>query len=90
VVTSESKKNRCVGVFQSIHCVMKLESLLEEEKIWCDIVPVPREISSDCTMGLVFNCSDLEKIREKALSSGGPPRGVFRLSDGKFESLDVP
>ena len=39
---------RCLLVFQSIHQVMKAEKLLKTEGIEIDLIPMPREISSDC------------------------------------------
>jgi hypothetical protein len=39
---------KCVIIFESIHRVMKAEKLLKGKGIEIDLIPVPREISSDC------------------------------------------
>lgn len=43
---------KCVFVFESIHRVMKAEKLLKREGIKIDLIPVPREISSDCGVAI--------------------------------------
>ncbi|MEA1921159.1 MAG: DUF3343 domain-containing protein [Pseudomonadota bacterium] len=50
-------------IFHSIHNVMLAEELLLKADISVDMVPVPREISSDCGMSLACCLSDLDKIR---------------------------
>jgi hypothetical protein len=42
----------CVIIFGSIHRVMKAEKLLKRKGLTVDIIPVPREISSDCGVAL--------------------------------------
>lgn len=49
-------------LFNSIHYVMKAEDLLKAAGITIDLVPVPREISSDCGMCIAVSEQDLQKI----------------------------
>jgi len=49
---------KCVALFKSIHEVLKIEEILQKENIYCDIIPLPRDISKSCGMGIVFNCND--------------------------------
>jgi len=42
----------CVIIFGSIHRVMKAEKLLKGKGLKVDIIPVPREISSDCGVAI--------------------------------------
>ncbi|MEA3332068.1 MAG: DUF3343 domain-containing protein [Pseudomonadota bacterium] len=51
-------------IFHSIHNVMLAEELLIKAGIPVDMIPVPREISSDCGMSLACCSTDLDKIRE--------------------------
>jgi len=39
---------RCILLLPSIHQVMKAEKVLKGRGIEIDLIPVPREISSDC------------------------------------------
>ena len=49
-------------IFNSIHNVMLAEELLLQDDIPVEMVPVPRELSSDCGMSLYCRMSDLKKI----------------------------
>lgn len=51
-------------VFESIHKVLKAEQILLNHKIKHEIIPTPKEISSDCGMSirLEFNADTKEKI----------------------------
>ncbi len=51
-------------IFHSIHNVMLAEELLLEADVPIEMIPVPREISSDCGMCLACRLKDLERIRE--------------------------
>jgi len=50
-------------LFHSIHNVMLAEELLLKVGIEIDMIPVPREISSDCGMCLACHSKDLDTIR---------------------------
>jgi len=41
-----------VFLFESVHRVMKAEKLLKGKGIKIDVIPVPREISSDCGVAI--------------------------------------
>ena len=43
---------KCVFLFESVHRVMKAEKLLKGKGIKIDLIPVPREISSDCGVAI--------------------------------------
>jgi len=38
--------------FDSIHDVLRAEKAMRAQGCWCDLVPTPPEISSDCGMSL--------------------------------------
>ena len=50
-------------IFNSIHNVMLAEELLLKDAVPVDMVPVPRELSSDCGMSLICSRRDFEKIK---------------------------
>jgi hypothetical protein len=39
-------------LFESTHAVIKAERLLDEKKIPCKVIPVPKHISSECGLAL--------------------------------------
>jgi hypothetical protein len=43
---------KCVVIFSSIHQVMRAEKFLKGKGIKIDLIPVPREISSDCGVAI--------------------------------------
>ena len=53
----------CVILLSSIHRVMKAEKLLKGKGLNVDLIPVPREISSDCGVAIEMPV----EIREEAL-----------------------
>ncbi len=48
---------KCVFLLPSIHQVMRSEKLLKEAGIRVDLIPVPREISSDCGVAVEISLS---------------------------------
>ncbi|HNW97482.1 MAG TPA: DUF3343 domain-containing protein [Bacteroidales bacterium] len=51
-------------IFESIHHVLKAEKILATNKISFDIIPTPKEFSSDCGMSVRVSFSeDMEMIK---------------------------
>ena len=63
---------KCVFLFESVHRVMKAEKLLKGQGIKVDLIPVPREISSDCGVAVELPAESEEKalliLRENRIS----------------------
>lgn len=55
--------------FDSIHDVLEAEALLGSEGVPCDLIPTPRELSSDCGMSVACGARDLDRLR--ALEAAG-------------------
>lgn len=56
-----------VILFDSVHHALKSERILKERGIPHKLIPVPRNISSDCGICLRFT-TDLKKLIEEALA----------------------
>ena len=54
----------CIMIFSSIHDVTAAERALNKKDIWCDMVPTPRDLSSNCGMALEVLHEDLLMIEE--------------------------
>ena len=52
---------KSVVVFESVHRVMKAEKLLKGKGIKIDLIPVPREISSDCGVAIELSADSEEE-----------------------------
>lgn len=66
--------SRVLLLFPSIHHVMAAEAALRAGGIQPDLVPVPREISPDCGMGITLAPAD--RSRALALLDNPPPSRV--------------
>jgi len=77
---------KCVLIFSSIHQVMRAEKLLKGKGIEIDLIPVPREISSDCGVAVELSAdSEAESLfilRENRISV---VESYTRDLKGKFE-----
>lgn len=56
--------NRILFLFENTRAVIKAEKLCRENGIHCKIIPVPREISSECGMALEINNEFSGKIKQ--------------------------
>ena len=56
---------KIIFIFDSVHYVLKAEKVLKKENIPCELIPVPREISSDCGMALAIDESADDVVKER-------------------------
>lgn len=61
-MTRESEEHWIV-LFDSIHHVIAAEDAFKENGLWCDLTPVPRNLSSNCGMAVEFRRCDVEAVR---------------------------
>lgn len=59
-----------VLIFHSIHRVMKAEKVLKKAGLDVRLMPVPRQLSSDCGLSLAFPMKDREAV-EQVLEAHG-------------------
>ena len=60
----------CVAIFQSIHKVMKAEKVLKGQGFKILLIPVPRQLTSDCGLAIRFTL-ELRTAVEAALAEAG-------------------
>jgi hypothetical protein len=68
-----------VILFPSIHYALRAEKLLKEKGIPYKLVPVPRQLSSDCGVGLRFSWEEKEEIEAALKKAGVKKDGIYRL-----------
>jgi len=78
-----------VIVFPSIHDVMAFEKRLKQEEIACDLVPVPRDLSSECGMAIEVSEDDLLSAIRAQREPDNKPTGVFRRTDEGFRPVSL-
>ena len=68
----------CLLLYHSIHDVMRAERALKQAGLWCDLIPTPRQLSSDCGMALEFECAAAEALLK--VLGGRVPRRASTLT----------
>lgn len=81
---------RCLLLFDSIHHVLAAERVFKERGTWCDLVPVPRGLSSDCGMAIAFAEADLAAVGAVLADPLLAPGRVYRSCEAGFEPVALP
>jgi len=73
-----------VAIFHSIHRVMKAEKLLKQARVDILLIPVPRQLSSDCGLAIRYPALSRQEVevvleRERLL-----PEELYLFRDGAF------
>jgi hypothetical protein len=68
-----------VIIVHSTSHAMRVEKLLQEQGIACKMIPVPRQISSDCGVCVRILQSDLEAARQVVQAAGVEIEGVHEI-----------
>ena len=76
-----------VFVLFSIHDVMKAEFALKDEGMTYDVIPVPKELSSDCGMALLVESGNQERAREILARNNLKIKGAFLKTPDGYEEL---
>ena len=81
---------KCVLIFASIHHVMKAEKLLKGKGVKISLIPVPREISSDCGVAIELS-EDSEEEALLILRENRVPIAEYYTRDekGRFEKKEI-
>lgn len=80
----DARHAHCVVVCASIHDVTAAERGLRLAGLWCDMVPTPRPLSSNCGMVVEFHGRDIEQV--KAVLAGLPIRlaGIYVATGAEY------
>jgi len=70
-----------VLIFHSIHRVMRAEKVLKQEGLDVRLMPVPRQLSSDCGLSLAFRLADQAAVSH-ALEEHGCPFEELHAREG--------
>jgi len=77
----------CVAIFHSIHRVMKAEKILKAAKLEILLIPVPRQLSSDCGLAIRFSASQREALEKELDEAGLLLAEIWQKQAGKFTQL---
>lgn len=74
-------------LFDSIHYVLTAEQALKAHSVWCDLVPVPRNLHSDCGMAVAFRGADAEVVCDLLADPRLGRQRIFRRQEGAYVEL---
>ena len=74
-------------LFKNVHQVMMAEDILNSHNIECDLVPVPREISSECGLAMILEEDAIIKGKELIDQSEAEIIAAYNVIDGKYIQL---
>lgn len=85
----QTQVSSCVVTFHATYAVLKAEKTLKALGIGVKMIPVPRQISSNCGISIRFDCRDLERVREAVRPLEEDLEGFFASGvDGRFHRLE--
>jgi len=74
-----------VAIFHSVHKVMKAEKLLKLARVEMLLIPVPRELSSDCGLAIRFAADTEAQVLGVLEEADLPPVELFCKVDGSCQ-----
>jgi len=79
-----SRFAHCVAICESIHDVTTAERGLRQAGIWCDLVPTPRALSSNCGMVLEFHSRDLGHVKSVLAALAVRCIGIYAAEGAEY------
>ena len=61
---------RRLALFHSTRAVIRAERLCREHRVSCRVIPVPRQISSECGMSIEYEADDEGALRKLCDEAG--------------------
>lgn len=81
------RENDLVAIFHSIHRVMKAEKVLKQAGADVLLIPVPRQLASDCGLALRFSPEAREGVEALLAEEGLSPQELYRKAEQDFEKV---
>ena len=88
-VDSMVNENEYVAIFHSIHRVLKAEKVLKQAAVSFLLIPVPRQLTSDCGLALRFAPESRAAVLEVLTEAGLPPVELHQLKGDGFEAVPL-
>jgi Protein of unknown function (DUF3343) len=73
-----------IAVFNSIHRVMKAESLLKEKRLSILLIPAPRSVSSDCGLAIRYDEANRVVVETTLAGADLAPEMVYLRRGGDY------
>ena len=82
------KDNEFVAIFHSIQRVLKAEKILKQASVDFLLIPVPRQLTSDCGLALRFPPESRSQLLEVLADKDLSPAELYQRQNGEY--LEVP
>lgn len=83
------KEGDYVAIFHSIHRVLKAEKLLKQAGVSFLLIPVPRQLTSDCGLALRFSPEVREALLSTLSEAGLKPVELHQRHDGGYLTVSL-
>ena len=80
---------RWILVFESIHHVLAAERALLDAGRWCDLIPTPRDVRSDCGMVIELRRADWDAASAVVRTLARPPVAGYRRTARGHQRLNL-
>lgn len=77
----------CVAIFHSIHRVMKAEKVLKGAQLEILLIPVPRQLSSDCGLAIRFPLRQRGEVEAALAATGLAIAELWQKESGRYSQL---
>lgn len=82
------RDNDMVAIFHSIHRVMQAEKVLKAAGADILLIPVPRQLSSDCGLAIRYAAEVREQVEGVLRSEGLAPAELYRREEKGYRRLE--
>ena len=79
------KENDYVAIFHSIHRVLKAEKILKQAGVDFLLIPVPRQLTSDCGLALRFAPAARDSLLGILAEADLPPAELYQRCSGTYQ-----
>jgi hypothetical protein len=83
------KEGFYVLILPSIHHILKVEKGAKSQDIPVELIPTPRQISSDCGMAVEFHPDVLERLLAMVAGIDIPEWELYRRESGDYQAVQV-
>ena len=83
------KEGDLVAIFHSIHRVMQAENLLKAQRADILLIPVPRQLTSDCGLAIRYPETERSRVEAALVAAGLTPAEIYRRQGPDYLRLEA-
>ena len=83
------KEGDLVAIFHSIHRVMQAENLLKAQRADILLIPVPRQLTSDCGLAIRYPETERSRVEAALAAAGLTPAEIYRRQGPDYLRLEA-